>query len=201
MPQITEADLGTALDTQLPASLDFLKQMVAINSFTANAAGIQALGDLIAQAFAPLGFEAERIQAAQPVPGQHLILRREGAAKRRIGLVSHLDTVFPPEEEVRNDFAWRTEGERIYGPGTVDIKGGTAMIFQQLSALQEVHPAVFEETSWMILLNAGEEVGAQDFGPLCVERLGPEALACLIYEGGFVEDDTYRSGDFTQREG
>ena len=46
---------------------------------------------------------------------------------------TYLDTVFPPEEEVRNHFEWQLEGDRIYGPG-IDIKGGTAMIWLVLHA-------------------------------------------------------------------
>ena len=44
-------------------------------------------------------------------------------------MISHLDTVFPPEEEERNDFHWQVEGDRIFGPGTNDIKGGTVMMW------------------------------------------------------------------------
>ena len=43
--------------------------------------------------------------------------------------MSHLDTVFPPEEEARNNFRWQPEGDRIFGPGTHDIKGGTVMMW------------------------------------------------------------------------
>jgi hypothetical protein len=60
-------------------------------------------------------------------------------------MVSHLDTVFPPEEEARNNFHWSVEGDRIFGPGTHDIKGGTVMMWLVLRALQAQAPEVFEE--------------------------------------------------------
>ena len=34
-------------------------------------------------------------------------------------MVSHLDTVFPPEEEERNNFRWEVEGDRIFGVGGI----------------------------------------------------------------------------------
>jgi glutamate carboxypeptidase len=184
--------IQTHFDTNLPRYLALLKRMVAINSFTANAAGVNELGALTAEAFARLGFEAEFVQSAVSHYGKHLVLTRPGRGGRKIGLVSHLDTVFPPEEEARNNFAWREDGDKVYGPGTVDIKGGTVMMVMVLEALQQHAPDAFEEITWVLLIDAAEEAEAEDFGALCIERLaGPETLACLIFEGG-----AYADGDF-----
>ena len=70
-------------------------------------------------------------------------------------LVTHLDTVFPLEEEESQDFHWRPEpGEgRIYGPGTVDIKGGTALIWLMLQGIRQADPELFEKTDWLIAAN------------------------------------------------
>ncbi|HEX6387634.1 MAG TPA: M20/M25/M40 family metallo-hydrolase, partial [Anaerolineae bacterium] len=180
--------LQTYLEQHLPSYLDLLQQMVAINSFTANADGVNALGKLTADRFAGLGFTAETVPSAVPEYGKHLVLTRSGTSGRQIGLVSHLDTVFPPEEEWRNNFVWREEGDRIYGPGTVDIKGGTVVIYMMLDALRALLPELFEKITWVILIDASEEAEAEDFGRLCIERLaGPQTLACLIFEGGQME--------------
>jgi glutamate carboxypeptidase len=178
-PRVCEA----YLTRRLPETLELLRQMVAINSFTANPEGVDALGQLTARAFAGLGFAAETVQAADPAFGRHLVLTRPGAGGPTIGMVSHLDTVFPPEEERRNQFAWREEGPRIYGPGTVDIKGGTALMHMVLDALRHHDPAAFDSARWVLLLNAAEERLAPDFGALCLERLAG-ARACLVFEGG-----------------
>ena len=185
--------LQTHFETNLPRYLDLLKQMVAINSFTANAAGVNELGALTAAAFTELGFEAEFVQSAVPHYGKHVVLTRQGKGNRKIGMVSHLDTVFPPEEEARNNFAWREKGDKIYGPGTVDIKGGTVMMLMVLEALQQYAPEAFEATTWMLLIDAAEEAEAEDFGVLCIERLaGPETLGCLIFEGGFYDGRAFK---------
>jgi glutamate carboxypeptidase len=176
----------------MPTYLDYLKQMVEINSFTKNPEGINHLGQVTAGIFSTLGFKAEHISSIRPDYGRHVVLTRHGRSGRRIGLVSHLDTVFPPEEEVRNDFAWRREGDRIYGPGTVDIKGGTVLIYMVLAALQAFAPALLADTTWVILLDASEEASAEDFGQLCRDRLErSDTLACLVFEGGFQEDDEF----------
>jgi glutamate carboxypeptidase len=97
-------------------------------------------------------------------------------------MVSHLDTVFPPEEEARNNFHWRAEGDRIYGPGTHDIKGGTAMIWLVLSALRSQAREVFEEMTWKLFWNSSEETLSQDFGEVCRKGFDHETLAALVFE-------------------
>lgn len=177
------------LEHNMPQYLALLQQMVGTNSFTANAVGVNELGLQTAELFANLGFKAELVQSENPLFGQHLILTRQGECEdgqpaAKIGFVSHLDTVFPPDEEIRNNFNWREEGDRIYGPGIVDIKGGTIMIYMILSALQAIHPREFKTTTWVVLLDASEEAGGQDFGQICIEHLNPNVLGCLIFEPG-----------------
>jgi glutamate carboxypeptidase len=92
-----------------------LEQMVGINSFTANRDGVNRLGRFTAGCFAPLGFTAEFVPSVNPEYGDHLVLTRRGQSTRCLAMVSHLDTVFPPEEEARNRFHWLVEGDRIYG--------------------------------------------------------------------------------------
>jgi glutamate carboxypeptidase len=171
------------LQPRFPEYIEMLRHMVSINSFTANPHGVNALGELTAMAFESLGFSAQSIPSADSQHGAHLVLTRHGRSQRSIGMVSHLDTVFPAEEERDHDFRWRVAKDRLYGPGTVNIKGGTVMIHMVLAALRDVAPNVFDSTTWIVLLNAAEEVMAADFGALCMEQLG-DALACLVFEGG-----------------
>lgn len=173
--------------------LQLLRQMVEINSFTANWQGVNQLGQMTADIFTELGFEAETVQAENPMYGKHLVLTHHGRGRKKIGLVSHLDTVFPPDEEVRHDFHWRVAGKRIYGPGTVDIKGGTIIIYMMMAALKSIMPEVFDEVTWVILLNACEEVAEEDFGKLCLARLGADALGCLVFEGGYMSGRQFRT--------
>ncbi len=177
------------LEDRLPEFLDLLQQMVSINSFTANPQGVNKLGDLTADAFARLGFASEFIQATDFVFGKHLIMTRPARLSNRapapaIGLISHLDTVYPEAEERDNDFHWRVAGKRIYGPGVYDIKGGTIMILMILAALQAVAPDFFDSITWIVLLNAAEESLVPDFGKICQGRLNGSTLAALVFEGG-----------------
>ena len=178
------ATIETFLSDRLDDYMAMLRSMVEINSFTINPAGIDALAQLTARQFAELGFSAETIPSTNPNYGNHLVLTRQGSSDQRIGLVSHLDTVFSAAEETRNDFKWREIEDHIYGPGTVDIKGGTIVIYMLLDALRQFDPDLFESVTWVVLLNSAEERGAEDFQHVCLQHLGEDALAYLVFEAG-----------------
>lgn len=187
------SDLTARAQHHLPEALQWLQRMVEINSFTTNLAGIQALSQLTVDCFYDLGFEAISIPAKHPDHGPHLFLRRQGSTPRSrpIVLVTHLDTVFPPEEEVQNHFHWQEEGDRIYGPGTVDNKGGTALIWLMLRTLQDVDPDLLEQTHWLIAANSAEEVIGSDFAQRTHELCPLGARAVLVFEGGPQDEEGY----------
>ncbi len=171
------------LAERLPATLELLRQWVDTNSHTSNREGVNCLGRLTAEPFGRLGFVPEFVPHRDPAFGDHLVLTRRGNRPRGIALISHLDTVFPAEEEVRNAFRWQPEGERIYGPGTIDIKGGTAMMYAVLEALANTSAELFESVTWIVLLDATEETLSDHFADVCRERLDPErTLAALVFE-------------------
>ncbi len=176
--------LHQSAEDALPQMLDWLRRMVEINSFTTNIVGVNALGQLTAECFAELGFEPEFVSATHPQHGSHLFLRRGPTEQPPIVLVTHLDTVFPPEEELANDFRWQPDGRRIYGPGTVDNKGGTAMIWLMIKVMQQMLPDLFESTHWLIAANSAEEVIGSDFANRTQERCQQGVRAVLVFEGG-----------------
>src|SRR5262245_40353053 len=174
----------------MPEALEILRQMVEINSFTANRDGVNRLGKVTADYFATLDFGAEFVPCTNAQFGNHLLLSRCGRSGKNIAMISHLDTVFPPEEEARNNFHWQPEGDLVFGPGTVDIKGGTVMMWLVLSALRELAPKAFEEITWNLLLNAAEEPLSPDFGDVCLGRFNSSTIAALVFEaGGRLGDD------------
>jgi glutamate carboxypeptidase len=181
------------LQENLDRYLDLLGQMVEINSFTANPQGVNTLGNLSAELFEQLGFKTESVQSAFPGFGKHLFLTRPSRNPHSptLGLISHLDTVYPPEEERQNSFTCRREGNHIYGPGTVDIKGGTVLIYSILEAISRFAPQVFDQTRWLVGLDASEEQLSADFARLCLQRLPAETVACLIFEGGNIDNEDF----------
>lgn len=178
----SDSSLTQFISAQMPAALAHFECMVGMNSFTGNREGVNQLARYTAETFAPLGFTAEYVPSTNPNFGEHLVLTRRGKTNRSIALISHLDTVFPPEEEVRNHFRWQPEGEIIFGPGTHDIKGGTIMMWLTLQALRHHAPAIFEDITWKLLWNSSEEMLSHDFGDVCRAHFDQGTLAALVFE-------------------
>jgi len=188
---LNPAALQAALARDLPAALEYLRAWVGINSHTQHRDGVNALGHATAAAFAPLGFTAEFVPGASRLGGDHLFLRRPGRTRAVLLCVSHLDTVFSPKEEKRNNFRWREAEGRIYGPGVVDIKGGTALLWLQLSALRSAAPALFDHFGWIAAFNAAEETLGDDFAQAALARFGDRARAALVYESGACRENEF----------
>jgi glutamate carboxypeptidase len=170
----------------LEFALDLLRQMVEINSFTSNRDGVNRLGRLTAEMFAStLGFVGEFVPSKNADFGDHLYLRCPHEAGQHLAFVSHLDTVFPAEEEQREDFRWRRDPVRIIGPGVCDIKGGTMLAWLILDTLKNCLPEVFAKCDWMVALDASEERSGIDFAQGVRQRLPRETTrAILVMECG-----------------
>lgn len=182
--------LTASAENHLAEALRLLRGLVEINSFTANAAGVNLVAEKTAEMFAELGFEAEFSPCATEGTGNHVFLRRRGSGGDPVVLVTHSDTVFPAEEETKNDFRWdeRPAEGRIYGPGVIDNKGGTLLIWMIMRLLKEKRPEVFERTHWLIASNAAEEITGADFAEQTAKRCGGKAKAVLVFEGGPVDE-------------
>ena len=190
-PMSINSSFEKHLQHRYPDAVQFLKDLVSINSFTVNADGVNANAQRVIEQFAPLNFQVRQEQCGLSGTGNHLILDSGGDAPA-IALISHLDTVFSPQEEEQNNFHWKEEGDLVYGPGTIDIKGGTAMIWLMLDALAAQDPELFRQTRWIVLFNAAEEKLPLEFGELCLRVLPENTKACLVFEA----DNEKREKDF-----
>lgn len=178
--------LAKYCEDKFPRYLEILEEMVSINSFTGNRDGVNRLGEYTAALFAPLGFDSSFSPSVNPSYGSHLVCLKRGSGQGSIALVSHLDTVFTPEEEERNNFHFHVDGDRVYGPGTCDIKGGTLVLYMMLESLKENLPEFFDSISWYLLFDASEETDSADFGALCRNLLPKETAAALVFEAGAI---------------
>ena len=72
------ASFKSFLERQLPQALDLLRQMVGINSYTANPAGVNLLSRFTAECFEPMEFVPEFVKSTNPRFGEHLVMTRPG---------------------------------------------------------------------------------------------------------------------------
>jgi glutamate carboxypeptidase len=160
------ADEATALariDGTRDAMLADICAWAGINSGSGNAAGLAAMADALATAFAPLGGTITRVapaDAAAKGDNLHIVCRPH--APLRVLLTGHMDTVFGPDHPFQ---AWRwRDADTLNGPGVADMKGGIAVMKAALAAVEASPFATL--IGWEVVLNSDEEVGSPGSAPL-----------------------------------
>lgn len=177
-----------AVDAAAPGFLTTLRRWVEINSYTANVEGVNRVGALLEEDFAPLGLRFERRAGGDGV-GDHLIWRTPAFGPGGVVLIGHHDTVFPPGAfEV-----FEQQGERVRGPGVLDMKGGLLVVRAALAALAEA--GGLEGMRIAVISVADEEIGSPTSRAL-IEEVARGARAGLVFEAGRVDDSvvTRRKG-------
>jgi acetylornithine deacetylase len=198
-----EARAAAAVDAGCAA--DALTRLVRTPSITGDEGAVQ---DLVAELFEAVGLRVERaepdpeeIRRDPDWPGQEMprdrlpiVLGRLGQSvdeqgpdevarkRRRIVLVGHVDVVpvGDPATWTRDPWAAERDGERLYGRGAVDMKGGVASILAAVQAL--VQSGAAERLGGEILVASvpSEEDGGQ--GMLAAIRAGVTGDMAVITE-------------------
>jgi len=116
-----------------PADIETLVHWLRQESPTREAAAVNAMADLVVAEVAGTPLGVERIAGEQGL-GDALILRAGPQNGQPTGFVlGHLDTVHPLGTAVR-DLRIHQLGDRLYGPGVYDMKGGLLMGVRALVA-------------------------------------------------------------------
>lgn len=177
-------------------TVSLLAELVAIESPSTEPPAVERLARHLAARLDALGLEPEVI----PVPGRGPVLRgvTRGAAGPRVMLLGHLDTVWPLGTLAARPV--RTEGDRLFGPGAYDMKGGLAVALTALRVLDSAgrRPAV------TVFFTPNEEVDCEPYRARMEEEMRA-ASAVLDFEpawpGGGVKTERRGSGSFVLRAG
>jgi len=155
-----------------------LEALVAVSSPSGDVDGAEEAIALCA-AFLPPDADIERVQCSTPGSAPDLIAGLSGGGSHRLLLLGHLDTVIGHQSHA----PLRHEGDRLYGPGAVDMKGGVVLALGVARALA-AHRDSFAELT--VLLVTDEEWRIEEFRH--VERFA-SYHACLCFEGGQLTAD------------
>ncbi|GGH21477.1 carboxypeptidase [Alsobacter metallidurans] len=160
----------------LDAMLAGISRWVAIESPTSDAAGVNRMIDTVAQDVEGLPIAIERIPGKDGL-GDSIVLRA-GPQTDRAGILvmSHVDTVHPLGT-LAKDLPIRREGDKLFGPGIYDMKGGAYLAleaFKRAASAGAAQPLTF-------LFTPDEEIGSPTTRGL-IEELGRKASAVLVTE-------------------
>ena len=171
--------------------LDTLRPWIECNSYSRNVAGVNAMGDLLAADFDLPGLSLVRHQGNDV--GDHLVFTSDAWKSSdpadRVVLIGHHDTVFPP-----GSFdVWKLEGDRLQGPGVIDMKGGLVTILLAFKTLASLD--LLKDLPVAFVCVGDEEIGSKDSSALLCD-VARGAGGALVFEAGRAADKiiTMRKG-------
>ncbi len=158
-------------------ALALLEALVNQDSGSYDRADVNRAGDLLAAAFADLGFGVRRIPQAEH--GDHLVATRAGTAGAKSLLcIGHIDTVYPAGTAAVRPF--RLEGAKATGPGVLDMKGGLVALIFALRALAATDSTALRSMGLSLLVNTDEEIGSPTSRELFREMAGHHHAAIVL---------------------
>jgi glutamate carboxypeptidase len=155
-----------------------LARLVDVSSPSGDVPGAEAAIAICAELL-PDGAEVRRPPCSTEGSASDLFATVRGSGERRIMLLGHVDTVIGHDAHQ----PLRVDGERLYGTGTVDMKGGDILALGVARALARA-PETFAELS--VLMVCDEEWRVAPFTH--VERFAGYD-ACLCFEAGHLTGD------------
>lgn len=142
-------------EAEQKAYLATVQQLVDVDTGTGQAPGLKTVSAVLVERLKALGAEVTT-SPANPSAGDNIVGTLKGNGSKSFLLMVHYDTVFLPGTAAKRPF--KVEGERAYGPGVADAKGGVAMILHSLKLLQDQNFKDFGTLT--VLFNPDEETGS-----------------------------------------
>jgi glutamate carboxypeptidase len=164
------------LDKKEAEMLTLLERLVNIDSGTYLRGGVTQIANIIVPKLHELGFEVE--QLPQTDFGDHLLARKGGTSMKRLLCIGHMDTVFPEGEAKRRPF--RIDGDKAYGPGVLDMKGGIVVLLYSLYALMKADPSLYQILDLTVLLNSEEEILSPTSTPYVIREAKAADTVCVF---------------------
>ena len=157
--------------------LSGIQRWVETESPTSDKAAVNRMVDLVQSDVAGLPVAVERI-AGKDGYADNLIMRDQNAGHGAgILLLSHIDTVHPIGT-LGGPLPFRRDGDRLYGPGLFDMKGGA---YLALEAFRQVAQAGSARLPVTYLFTPDEEVGSPTSRHL-IEAEAKKARYVLVTE-------------------
>ncbi len=162
--EIEPAELLKQAKAEQPAYLETVEQLVAVDTGTGQEKGLATVSQMLVERLQALGAEVST-RPATPSVGDNIVATLQGKGSKNFLLMIHYDTVFAEGSAAERPF--RMDGQRAYGPGVADAKGGVAMILHALKLLRDQQ---FDDYGTItVLFNPDEEMGSAGSKALIAE--------------------------------
>jgi glutamate carboxypeptidase len=163
-----------------------LEKICKINSFTKNKEGVDKVGKQMKEWLEEIGFETKVYE--RDSIGNHLLFSSPKKEGKKLLLLGHNDTVFPP-----NQFEGFTQDNKwVYGAGVCDMKGGNIVALQALRNIYQKNGKI-ENIDFFLV--SDEETGSDDSKFITLD-IAKNYDYCFVFEasGANMEVVTGRKG-------
>lgn len=158
MDKIMASKILKHLEVQKNEMLQFLKQLVMIETPSSNSEAQKVILSLLKNKIEALGYYVFHKYGKET--GGYLYARPINRNKKKPVqlLIGHCDTVWAID--TIKEMPIKSDGNKLRGPGIYDMKAGLTQILYAIKAIQELSlkPAV----SPIILINSDEEIGSKE---------------------------------------
>ena len=150
-----EQRIANYIDAHKDEAIALLERVVNIESATQNTAGVRQVGEVFKHEFESIGLTTRWIDMPPEMNrGGHLLAENENpnARGKRILLLGHIDTVLQGEH-------WRRDGNKAFGNGSSDMKGGDVVLLYALKALADA--GALKDVRVIVMLTGDEEAAGR----------------------------------------
>jgi len=158
--------------------VETIREFVEIESPSDNKAAADRMGMFLAEKFRTLGGTVRFHHAERYGDNLQINFPGNNSAKPVL-LLGHFDTVYPLG--TLETMLCGLAGDRLHGPGVLDMKSGIALMFYAIEALQSWHAELPRPVT--VFLVSDEEVGSRSSRKI-TEALARESDAVLVLEPG-----------------
>ena len=169
-----------------------LKTLVETESPSHDKAAVDRVGAIVVEEARRLGAQVEIIPNKET--GDHVLAKFAWSADEArddgaILILCHMDTVFPLGTIQKTPY--REDGDKIFGPGTLDMKAGIVIA---LTAIEKAKETGFNRPVTLVC-TSDEEIGSDTSREL-IESLAKESMLVFVMEGALLDGSlkTWRKG-------
>jgi glutamate carboxypeptidase len=182
------------------AIVQTIRDLVEVESPSDDKTAVDRIAEAVAEKFSRIGSGSNaakvRLHPAEKF-GNHLEVNFSGRRGKPVLLLGHYDTVYPLGTLAK--MPCRVKGDKLTGPGVLDMKSGIALMIHALTGLQDWRGDLARPVT--VLLVSDEEVGS-DSSRAITESLARKAAAVLVCEPSYGREGAVKTarkgvGDFT----
>ena len=178
------------------ALVQTIRSFVEIESPSDDKPAADKMGAFLAGTFEAIGGRA-RLHAAETFGNNLQIDFAGNETSKPVLLLGHFDTVYPLGTLAK--MPCHMEGDRLHGPGVLDMKSGVALMLYAIEAMKAWHGVLPRPVT--VFLVSDEEVGSESSRKI-TEELARKSAAVLVLEpaaglGGAVKTARKGVGDYT----